>query len=283
MPDMIQGWLDFAAPSGPSRPSPPKPPPTPPSAPSPASALPLAPTPPLARARDDASVSDDAAAKPDVVFERSLRAERYRLTLRKDGVAVATIPPRGTEREARAFVEQHRDWLERARARQRLKPRVASVWTLGTHVLWRGELTEIRKAADGERPMVCLAADVFRVARLDGDLRPTLEAHFLRKAKVELTARTWELAAETAMEVKEVMVRNQRTRWGSCTTGGIISLNWRLIQAPDGVRDYVIYHELMHLKEMNHSDRFWRRVEEVCPPWREAEAWLKRNGSMLGL
>lgn len=260
---MIQGFLDFLTPPDVSS--------------APVVARASAPPPGYARA------GEDAPRQPDVLFERSARAERYRLTLRKDGVAVATIPARGTEREAMVFVEQHRDWLERARARQRLRPRAAEVWALGTQVLWRGEMAEIRQAVAGERPCVCLAADVFRVARLDGNLRPTLEAHFLRKAKVELTARTWELAAETAMEVKEVMVRNQRTRWGSCTTGGLISLNWRLIQAPDTVRDYVIYHELMHLKEMNHSARFWRRVEEVCPPWREAEVWLKRNGAMLGL
>jgi len=260
---MIQGFLDFLAPSDAS----------------PGSSVAAASSPPPGSAR----AGEDAARKPDLVFERSVRAERYRLTLRKDGVAVATIPARGNERDARAFVEQHRDWLERARARQRAKPRAATVWTVGTHVLWRGELSEIRKASEGERAAVCLAADVFRVARLDGDLRATLEAHFLRRAKIELTARTWELAAETAMDVKEVMVRNQRTRWGSCTAGGVISLNWRLIQAPESVRDYVIYHELMHLKEMNHSARFWRRVEEVCPPWREAEVWLKRNGAMLGL
>jgi len=259
---MIQGFLDFLAPSDAS----------------PGSSVAVASSPPPGYAR----AGEDAARKPDLVFERSVRAERYRLTLRKDGVAVATIPARGNERDARAFVEQHRDWLERARARQRAKPRAATVWTVGTHVLWRGELSEIRKASEGERAAVCLAADVFRVARLDGDLRATLEAHFLRRAKIELTARTWELAAETAMDVKEVMVRNQRTRWGSCTAGGVISLNWRLIQAPESVRDYVIYHELMHLKEMNHSARFWRRVEEVCPPWREAEVWLKRNGAMLG-
>ncbi len=221
--------------------------------------------------------------RPDVVFERSPRAHRYRLTLRRDGVAVAIIPVRGSEREARVFVEEHRGWLERARERQRQRPRGAEVWTLGTHVLWRGELREIRKAVEGERPQVCVAADVFRVPRLDGDLRPTLEAHFLRAAKIELPARTWELAAVTGMEVKEITVRNQRTRWGSCTTGGVISLNWRLIQTPDFVRDYIIHHELMHLKEMNHSDRFWARVEEVCPEWREAELWLKRNGSLLGL
>ena len=78
-------------------------------------------------------------------------------------------------------------------------------------------------------------------------------------------------------------VRNQRSRWGSCSAAGTISLNWRLIQTPDFVRDYIIYHELMHLREMNHSDRFWDHVEEVCPGWREAERWIKRNGSLVGL
>ncbi len=218
-----------------------------------------------------------------IVFERSHVARNYRLTLRRDGTAVATIPARGSEREARRFVEEHREWLERARARQQRRPRGAEVWTVGTQVLWRGEMTEVRAAAAGEKPMVCLAADVFRVRALEGDLRSTLEAHFLRKAKVELPARTWELSAVTGVGVTNVTVRNQRSRWGSCSANGTISLNWRLVQTPDFVRDYIIYHELMHLREMNHSDRFWARVEEVCPGWRDAERWIKRNGSLLGL
>jgi hypothetical protein len=150
-------------------------------------------------------------------------------------------------------------------------------------VLWRGELEEIRVATVGEKPQVCLAADVFRVRALEGDLRPTLEAHFARRAKVELPARTWELAAVTGVAVTHVSVRNQRSRWGSCSRTGTISLNWRLVQTPEFVRDYIIYHELMHLREMNHSERFWARVEEVCPGWRDAERWLKRNGSLVGL
>jgi predicted metal-dependent hydrolase len=220
---------------------------------------------------------------PEILFQRSMRAHHYRLTLRRDGVAVATIPARGSEREARAFVEQQNDWLERARTRQRQRPSGADIWTLGTHVLWRGEMTEIRPAAEGEKPLVCLAADVFRVPHMSGDLRPTLESHFTRKAKIELPARTWELAAETGVEVKQVTVRNQRSRWGSCSSGGVISLNWRLVQTPYSVRDYIIYHELMHLREMNHSNRFWAQVEGVFPDWREAERWLKQNGSLLGL
>ena len=224
-----------------------------------------------------------ASGETAVVYRRSHQAKSYRLTLKRDGTAVATIPLRGSEREARRFVEEHQDWLERARERQRSRPRGADVWTVGTHVLWRGAMTEIRTAVAGEKPQVALAADVFRVARLDGDLRPTLEAHFLRRAKIELPARTWELAAVTGVEVKQVVVRNQRSRWGSCSANGTISLNWRLVQTPDSVRDYIVYHELMHLREMNHSDRFWARVEEVCPGWREAEHWIKRNGSLVGL
>jgi predicted metal-dependent hydrolase len=223
------------------------------------------------------------AVPGDIVFERSHRARRFRLTLRRDGVAVATIPARGSEREARRFVEEHREWLEQARARQRQRPRAAAVWTVGTEVLWRGEMCAVRIAAPGVRPQVCLAADVFRVPRLDGDLRPALEAHFLRRAKIELPARTWELAAVTRVAVKFVTVRNQRSRWGSCSANGTISLNWRLVQTPESVRDYIIYHELMHLREMNHSDRFWARVAEVCPGWREAESWIKRNGALVGL
>lgn len=226
-----------------------------------------------------------------IVFQRSERARGYRLTLKRDGTAVATIPVRGSEREARRFVEQHQEWLERARERQRRRPRGAEVWTIGTRVLWRGELTEVRIAQQGDpwtssavaKPQVCLAADVFRVPRFEGDLRPTLEAHFARRARIELPPRTWELAAMTGMEVKQVVVRNQRSRWGSCSANGTISLNWRLVQTPESVRDYIIYHELMHLREMNHSARFWARVEEVCPSWREAEHWLKRNGSLVGL
>ena len=245
--------------------------------------------------------SGQAPDRDHVVFERSPRARNYRLTLRRDGTAVAVIPARGSVREAERFVAQHRDWLDRARARHAKRPRGAEVWAIGTRVMWRGEMTEIRPAtmapfsgfgepgtahstgSGPSRPQVCLAADVFRVPALEGDLRPTLEAHFARRGKIELPARTWELSALTGVEVKQVTVRNQRSRWGSCSANGTISLNWRLVQTPESVRDYIIYHELMHLREMNHSARFWARVEEVCPGWREAEHWIKRNGALVGL
>jgi hypothetical protein len=224
----------------------------------------------------------EALQSDGLVFVRSARARHYRLSLRRDGVAVATIPLQGSEHEARRFVETNRGWLERARARQARRPRAAESWSPGTAVLWRGEMHPIRVVA-GDRPRVCLAADVFSLRSLEGDLRPALEAQFARRARIELPARAWELAAETGADLRRVGVRNQRSRWGSCSAGGVVSLNWRLIQTPDNVRDYIIYHELMHLREMNHSDRFWCAVEQVCPGWRAAERWLKHHAGLVGL
>ena len=86
-----------------------------------------------------------------------------------------------------------------------------------------------------------------------------------------------EVATISGVDVKHVTVRNQRSRWGSCSAGGTVSLNWRLVQTPDSVRDYIIYHELMHLKRMDHSPAFWKLVAEVCPNYEEARRWLRRN------
>ena len=72
-----------------------------------------------------------------------------------------------------------------------------------------------------------------------------------------------------------------RSRWGSCSANGTISLNWRLVQTPEMVRDYIIYHELMHLREMNHSARFWALVATLTPEVEAPRAWLRTNGARL--
>ena len=104
-------------------------------------------------------------------------------------------------------------------------------------------------------------------SRWDASLRP--------QAARELPARLMELAAQHGCRVAGVTVRNQRSRWGSCSPAGRISLNWRLVQVPPQVRDYVLLHELTHLAVGNHSPRFWKALEAVCPWHREARAWLR--------
>ena len=101
------------------------------------------------------------------------------------------------------------------------------------------------------------------------------------RARTELSARLYEIAAEHTMAVSGVSIRNQRTRWGSCGRDGHISLNWRLILMPASVRDYVLIHELMHLRRLDHSPAFWKLVAQACPAYREARQWLRQNGPAL--
>ena len=101
------------------------------------------------------------------------------------------------------------------------------------------------------------------------------------RAKAVLPERLYELAGRHGCVVKAVSIRSQKTRWGSCGRNGHISLNWRLMLMPDWVRDYVLIHELMHLKRLDHSPKFWRLVEAACPDYRAARQWLRTNGPAL--
>jgi predicted metal-dependent hydrolase len=103
----------------------------------------------------------------------------------------------------------------------------------------------------------------------------------LARARVELPARLFELAAQHELSVVKVSIRDQRTRWGSCGRDGHICLNWRLLLMPDWVRDYVLVHELMHLRRMDHSRAYWTHVASACPRFREARQWLRAHGSAL--
>jgi len=101
------------------------------------------------------------------------------------------------------------------------------------------------------------------------------------KALGELPPRLLQLAAEHGLHVRRVSVRNQKWRWGSCSPDGHICLNWRLVAMPPWVRDYVMIHEIMHLKRLDHSKAFWKLVAAACPPFREAREWLRKNDRLL--
>jgi predicted metal-dependent hydrolase len=125
-----------------------------------------------------------------------------------------------------------------------------------------------------------------QIARLDAERsqpREQLsdaETRALRqRASRELPARLLALAAKFELRVSRVSVRNQQWRWGSCSPTGHICLNWRLVMMPDWVCDYVLIHELMHLKRLDHSPKFWKLVGAACPRYEEARVWLRRYQS----
>jgi hypothetical protein len=114
-------------------------------------------------------------------------------------------------------------------------------------------------------------------------VRDALERWYRRRAHAEIAPRLDAATARAGTSYSRLTIRSQRTRWASCSDGGSMSFNWRLLLAPAEVLDYVVEHEVAHLEVMGHSRRFWSLVERRCPDYRRHERWLRRYGSLLRL
>jgi predicted metal-dependent hydrolase len=199
------------------------------------------------------------------------RARRYLLGVRPDGSARLVIPRRGNESEGRRFLERSEEWLRQRVAQWQSKSETRQPWLDGSRFLFRGEEVML-SIEDGT---LRFADERISVPRALADYRGPVMAHLRGMAERELSVRTRELALLHGISIRRVTVRSQKTRWGSCSAKRTISLNWRLIQAPAYVVDYLIIHELMHCREMNHSARYWKLVAAACPDYGRAEKWLK--------
>jgi predicted metal-dependent hydrolase len=217
---------------------------------------------------------------PAIEFVRMRRARRYILRVRPGGGLRVTIPRGGSRLEATRFVQRQAEWIQRERSRV-LSRALPLEWRGGGAVLLRGEPVRLEVSTAEGWTVARYGERSVRVPAGLSDLRPYIEADLRVLARTELGARLRELAAAHGLAVTGMSVRNQKSRWGSCSRHGRIALNFRLVQMPQHVSDYVILHELMHLKQQNHSVRFWRLVENVCPDFRGAERWLKTDGRAL--
>ena len=202
---------------------------------------------------------------------RHRRARRYVLRVWSDGTLRVTVPRSGSVAGALRFAAGQTAWIVRERERQRDRARP---WDTGTVMWFRGEqVSLVRNGAS-----VRCGSERVPIGGATTDVRQAVEEHLRELADRELPARCIEFAATRQLNVARVAVRNHRSRWGACSARGVITLNWRLVHMPALVSDYILWHELMHLSHPNHSTRFWRAVEAVCPTWREAERWLRRHG-----
>lgn len=216
---------------------------------------------------------------PQIEFVRVRRARRYILRVRPDGSLRVTLPWRGSRREAQRFVEKQSRWIERQRVRVG-SSHASSIWAHGGQILLRGDAVTI---AVEERPRgwVVTYGDRRVTASGPDGVRAAIESDLRVVARCELEPRLRELATLHGLDVSAVSIRNQRSRWGSCASSGNIALNFRLVQMPPEVRDYVLVHELMHIRQQNHSRRFWKLVAAACPGFRDAERWLRATGRGL--
>jgi predicted metal-dependent hydrolase len=231
--------------------------------------------------RQSGGFLDLAGGRIPIGLVKSPRARRYLLRVRADGSARVTIPRGGSVREALLFAERNKAWLERQLQMQAACPKRLREWLIGTEIFFQGLPVKIEAGANGENGMIRFGSEVVMVTDPAGDLRPAIAGHLWGMAARELPPRVFEFAALHQFPARRVTVRNQRSRWGSCSRRGTISLNWRLIQTPRHVQDYIVLHELCHLRQMNHSARFWREVERVCPDFAAAEQWLKQHSLLM--
>ena len=213
---------------------------------------------------------------------RHRRARRYTLRIQpSDREAILTMPPRGTLADAKDFAQRHGGWIA---ARLGRLPKAAP-FLPGTVVPLRGTPHRIvhRSGArgtvwletrdSGER-ILCVAGEPEHTERRVHD-------YLKREARKDLNKAALAYAQQMGVKVKRLSIRDQSSRWGSCTSAGSLSFSWRLILAPPYVLDYLAAHEVAHLVEMNHSARFWRVVGKVCGHVERAKTWLDTHGNDL--
>lgn len=213
-----------------------------------------------------------------VRVRRTRAARRISLTVSSiDGRAQLTMPHRCARRAAEAFVQENRAWLKRMVDRVPPADPIAPNARLpfrGRMLLVRGETGRRTARIDLEREEVLASADpALARAQIEAALREAARARLLNRARRR--------AEELGVAFSRISIRDTRSRWGSCSSGGALSFSWRLVMAPDDVLDYVAAHEVAHLVEMNHSARFWALVTRLRPDWRVQRDWLREHGPDL--
>jgi predicted metal-dependent hydrolase len=210
---------------------------------------------------------------------RSTRARRVRVVVEPDGAVVVVLPPRARERDAEAALRELRPWIERKRAEA--VARGARMARPEGTVPYLGELLELRE--EPARTRAHRRGDALLVPAEPAAQAAAIERWYRARAREEVRPRLDASVAALGRSYARLTVRDQRTRWGSCSSAGAMSFNWRLLLAPPEVLDYVVWHEACHLVHMDHSPRFWALLEAHRPGYRVEQRWLRANGGALRL
>ena len=215
------------------------------------------------------------------IIKRSTRARYTRLEMRRETGLVVVIPRSYHIDRLRDLLQEKQDWILRKFSiygkRQRLSAN--NEIKSGDFIPYLGRKLKVLTAENtGEYDRVTLEWDRVIVST-SGKKQPgmILEQWYRIQAAELIKEKLAKWSSRLQVSYHKVTIRKQRTRWGSCSRHGNLSFNWQLLMAPEPVIDYVIVHELAHLKEMNHSKRFWQLVAEHCPRWRAHKKWLRET------
>lgn len=216
---------------------------------------------------------------------RSKRRRTLALAIR-NGEVKLRIPARLPLHHAERFVYEKRHWIQQKLiAHPPVKPKQIEN---GESLLYLGQSYPLSILTGQARNQVAFKDGIVCVEHRDKQpsdtaLKRQLTTWYKQQASEWLTARCEQLASETGLCPRQIEVKTYRARWGSCTASGKVQLNWKLIMAPLRIIDYVITHELCHLRQHNHSPAFWHLVEQFDPAFTQHRAWLRSNGQQLAL
>ncbi len=223
----------------------------------------------------------------DVVIRRSARTRHVRLHVDESGIVTVSAPHRISSVQIDSIVRERADWLHDVLHRMELATQTTEI------NLWKGDpirlLGSWRPSKLVQHPSPTRRSRV--TERADGRIEVEIAAGadpwdvllrwYRDTARTIITERTNHWAERYGLEIGRITIRDQRTRWGSCTEHGDLSFNWRLVLAPMWVLDSIVVHELCHIDELNHSDRFWSLLDRRFPRHHEASEWLKVHGPSL--
>ena len=218
-------------------------------------------------------------------IDKIIRSRRrtIALVIEGDGSLIVRAPLRASEKTIRELVAQKADWVARAQAKMRQNRPPERRFVAGEALPLMGQAHPL-KIVQTQRASLAFENGVFLLAqKAQPRAREAFQLWYKKMAAVLLPARLETLAAKHNLHPKKVRISSARTRWGSCSTSGTISLTWRLVMAPPEVIDYVIVHELAHIKVKNHSKDFWNLVADLMPDYKKHLGWLKKHGQSLDI
>jgi len=220
------------------------------------------------------------------VIKRSARARYARLEVRSATELTVVIPNYCSITQIPGLLEAKKSWIlnNLARYSQLQLPAAGKALESGDTIPYLGrDLEVVTRQNQGNAASVKLERNrlIVGLGSRNGRLALVLEQWYRMQAAQVIRERADKLSAQCGLSFNRLVIRGQKSRWGSCSRKGNLSFNWKLMMAPEPVIDYVIIHELLHLKEMSHTKRFWQLVAEHCPQWREHRKWLKDHEAEL--
>jgi hypothetical protein len=218
------------------------------------------------------------------IVDKIVRSRRRGIVIqvKDDGTVIVRAPLRTHNQAIQDTINKYRGWIiaKRKQAEERKKNAPAGTFSEGDLFYFLGK----------KYPLIFqqnLSADIvfdkafYAAPAPPAFVKKRLEAWYRKAARKIITAKVGALAAAFELKHRAIKINSANQRWGSCTCKGTLNFPWRLVMCPEHILDYIVSHEMAHLKQMNHSERFWRAVEIMCPDYLQRKQWLADNAHLF--